>query len=219
VTIGILIPAYLAALVLGLVLSFTTRRQFLRTTIRIATGFLAIPLCLFVLARTIFWLAEPPSLAKLQRDFPSKRTDLETILQMSNTDLDFPRVAPTWVVYWPNEGTSETQSQGDPNAKLPEMRWQEYRSLYAKNDIQLGFSRDKSGDVFVMMDSVGLLNRGHTSGYLYCAATTEVAENRFYPCSLNQEKGQQKHSWNPRKEAYSFQRLADRWYAYDEGPY
>ena len=92
--------AYLGTVVVGLALSFTTRKQPRRRRIRIATAALATPIllavALLVLLRfTIF--KEPPTLAELQRDFPSKRADLETILRMSDEDMSFSRIAAGWV--------------------------------------------------------------------------------------------------------------------------
>jgi hypothetical protein len=48
-------------------------------------------------------------------------------------------------------------------------RWGEYRRLFARNGIRQGIQRDpESKDAFILVESVGLLNRGHSNGYLYC---------------------------------------------------
>ncbi len=69
-----------------------------------------------------------------------------------------------------------------------------------------------------MVDSVGLLNRGHTTGYVYCAPLAVPGAGSFYPCMLHQEKGERKYNPKTREEGYSFEKLASRWYAYNEGP-
>jgi hypothetical protein len=64
-----------------------------------------------------------------------------------------------------------------------------------------------------MVDSIGLLNRGHSNGYLHCGP----GPNHSYPpCFSSQPSGE--HPYKPGDEAYSYRKLADRWYAYSEGP-
>lgn len=214
--------AYLGLLVTGLICSVTTRQQPRRRNIRIATAVLAAPallavLLLALLRFTIF--RQPPTLVELQRDFSAKRTDLETIVHMSDEDLAFSRIAPDFL-YRTSENPSETgvHMVGDPKAGLPRNRWDAYRKIYSRNGIKLGIQRDLSRDAFIMVDSVGLLNRGHTSGYLYCSSTGPINGFRFQPCILGQEKGERRYDPKTREEGYSYRKLADRWYAYDEGP-
>jgi hypothetical protein len=107
---------------------------------------------------------------------------------------------------------------GDPKAALPEPRWDTYRALFSRNGIKLGVSRNKCGDVFIMVDSVGLLNRGHVSGYLNCRSTYREDDSRFEPCVLRTEIGQRAFNPETRQEAYSFRRIDTDWYVYDEGP-
>lgn len=207
---------------IGLVLSFTTHRQPRLRNIRILTFLLAAPMLLAV----TFWIflrftivKEPPTLTDLQRDFPSKRADIEMILRMSDEDLTFSRIAPTFLDRTPdNPHKFGRYMADDPKAGLARSRWDVYRTIYNRNGIRLGVQRDASNDAFIMVDSVGLLNRGHVSGYLYCAPTAEPSARRFYPCMLHQERGERKYDPRTRDEGYSFRKLDNRWYAYDEGP-
>jgi hypothetical protein len=43
-----------------------------------------------------------------------------------------------------------------------------------------------------MIDSVGILDSGHTSGYLYCSSNTSADKYRFEPCVLHQDGGNRK---------------------------
>jgi hypothetical protein len=216
---------YGLALIKASVLSIILRPQPRRRMARVLAAVLWAPIValmslLLILRFTVF--REPPSLAELQQDFTPKRADLELILYMSDQDSDFSRIAPTFVDR--NAGPSPQSwgryMQGDPGAQMPKRRWDAYREIYARNGIKLGFQRNSAGDAFIMFDSVGLLNRGHTSGYLHCAADSKgiSSDLRYQPCVLGRDKGRQEFIANPRQEAYSFQRLADAWYAYDEGP-
>jgi hypothetical protein len=69
-----------------------------------------------------------------------------------------------------------------------------------------------------MVDSIGLLDSGHTTGYLYCAPTAPADAYRFQLCSLHQDKGEHKFDPGSAEEGYSLQKLDEHWYAYDEGP-
>ena len=213
---------YFTLLISGIVLSLITRRSPRRRNIRIATIALTTPIWLAIALIVFLWFTmfkEPPTLAELQRDYPSKRVDLEMILLMSDEDVDFSRIAPDFLDGTPGPtNQSGRYMANDPNAGLPESRWDAYRKIYSRDGIRLGIQRDGACDAFIMVDSVGLLNRGHTSGYLHCAASAPADAYRFEPCVLRQEKGERKVDRYSNEEAYSFQQLDDRWYAYDEGP-
>jgi len=216
----VVVLAYLGALITGIVKSFTTRRQPNRRNIRIATVVLTTPIWLIVAFLVFLWrdFKEPPTLAELQHDFLSKRADLEMILAMFDQDTNFSRIAPDFV-----DGTPEPPNvlgrhmAGDPQAGLPKARWDADRKIYARNGIKLGTLRDDALDAFIMVDSGGMRDSGHTTGYLHCALGTSAAGYRFEPCVLHQESG--KGDYEPRRvpEQYSSQKLDDRWYAYDWG--
>jgi hypothetical protein len=127
---------------------------------------------------------------------------------MSDEDLIFSRIAPTFL-----DRTSDNPDErgrymeADPKAGLPEARWDAYRRIYARNGIKLGILRNASRDAFIMVDSVGILNRGHVTGYLYCSPTGPAKSFRFQPCILGQEKGEHKYDPAARHEGYSFQKL------------
>ncbi len=214
-TVGV----YACLLIVGLVLSFKARTSSRRIVAGITTLILAIPGLLLLALIVVLHEAEPPTLADLQRDFPTKRADLETVLRMSDEDSKFSRIAPNFLDRETNDtfGTGRFMN-GDPKAELPKPRWDAYRAIYYRNHIELGIQRDKSRDAFIMVDSIGLLNRGHTTGYLHCADSPSAGGDGFYPCLLHQEKGERKFNPDTRDEGYSFQRLDDHWYAYDEGP-
>ena len=157
----------------------------------------------------LMYSCEPPSLSTLERRFPRQRHDLETIVSMSNHDAQLLRIDPNWFMTRDHQYLSYS-----PDTGITEARWNEYRRLFSENGIAQGIQRDlDSGDAFIIVDSVGILNRGHSNGYLYCGAG---ASHRYLPCYSNQSHGE--HPYKPGDEAYSFRKLADRWYAYSEGP-
>lgn len=215
--------AYFGALITGIVLSFTTRKQLRRRSIRIVTIALTTPIWLAIALIVFLWFTlfkEPPTLVDLQRDFPSKRADLETILAMSDEDMNFYRIAPDFLDRVPDDPNEVggRYMASDPKAGLPKARWDAYRKIYARNGIRLGIERNRVHDAFIMVGSVGMLGRGHTSGYLHCAPSAPVDSYHFYPCVSHEERGERKSDRGSLEEGYSFQRLDDGWYAYDEGP-
>jgi hypothetical protein len=154
------------------VLSFTTHLRPRGNGIQFAAFALIAPVVLGLVGMVVLRFAifrEPPTLAELERDFPSKRTDLEMILRMSDQDVKFSRIAPDFLDRTPDSSnTSGRYSENDPRAGLPGLRWDAYRKIYSRNGINLGIQRDPSLDAFIMVDSVGLLNRGHTDeGYSF----------------------------------------------------
>jgi len=209
---------YFGIVIVGFILGFGPWIQRGRGIIRIVSVWLAIPLGLIaglvVLLTLAFYQAEPPGLTDLAKQFSSKRADLETILKMANEDKQFSRIAPSFV----DLARGGRYMADDLGSQLSKAHWDEYRRIYKRNGIKLGIQRDAAGDAFIMVDSIGLLNRGHATGYLFCDPSTSVDTDRFWPCLLHQQDGQR--GFDPEKhiEAYSFHKLDDRWYAYDEGP-
>ncbi|HLW53018.1 MAG TPA: hypothetical protein VKW06_09245 [Candidatus Angelobacter sp.] len=128
---------------------------------------------------------------------------------MSDHDSQLTRIDPEWLM------TREHQFlKCRPETGITQERWDEYRRLFARNDITQGIERDpETGDAFIIVNSVGLLNRGHSNGYLYCGPGPK---HRYPPCLSSQPSGE--HPYKRGDEAFSFRKLADRWYAYSEGP-
>jgi hypothetical protein len=213
--------AYAALLVTGIVLSLTIQRR--SRAIRIATGILSLPLWVFISAwiYIIFVVfKEPPTLRQLKADFPSRRADLETILMMAGEDNEFPRIASDFL-YRTGDAPGEIHQYAadDPGAKLPKSRWDAYRKVYARNNIKLGFQRDRAGDNFIMVDSVGFLNNGHTTGYLHCVHQDSNTEFYRFGACMHQD-GRAGHSVGKYSgdEKYAFEKLGDGWFVYDDGP-
>lgn len=218
-TFQLIAISYLAVLLGGAVASFKTRRSRFRIAVRFATVLLFIPGLLLGILTAFFWEAEPPSLVELQYKFPQRRSNLERLVQMSTEDEMIPRIAPDWL----DRRTSTPShigmyNKGEPNSGLSDARWNLYRTIFDRNGIKLGLQRDEVGDVFIMADSIGLLNRGHITGYLYCAPSDSNNPNRHQPCILHQEKGSHQYDPDHSSEAYSFEKVAEHWYVYDEGP-
>lgn len=141
------------------------------------------------------------------------------IVSMSDEDSRFWRIAPGWVDRTTDDSIRFEQfMENDPKAGLSKARWDTYREIFNRSGIKLGIQRNKQRDAFIMVDSIGLLNRGHVSGYVKCSSTISQDADRFYPCILRQNNGKREYSPDPRREGYSFQRLDNAWYAYDEGP-
>jgi hypothetical protein len=112
------------------------------------------------------------------------------------------------------ERSPSHERPGCERTGITQERWDEYRRLFSRNDITQGIQRDpETTDAFIIVGSFGLLNRVHSNGYLYCGPGPS---HRYPTCSSPQSFGE--HRYSPGDEAYPFRKLADRWYAYSEGP-
>jgi hypothetical protein len=138
----VIVLTYVGALLTGVVKSLTTDRQPNRRNIRIVTAVLTIPIWLIVASLSFLWFdlfKQPPTLAELQHDFPSKRADLEMLLGMSDEDANFSRIAPDFVDGAPYDPNEIRRSLGNPpKAGLPKARWDLYRAIFLRNGINLG---------------------------------------------------------------------------------
>jgi hypothetical protein len=115
-------------------------------------------------------------------------------------------------------GWLELQGQSFPASYtavgISAARWEEYRSIFRRNGITQGIRRyAPKGDAFIIVKSIGLLDNGHSNGYLYCVPG---AKHIYAPCSSTEKYGE--HSYSSGDEAYEFIKLTDRWYAFRQGP-
>lgn len=158
----------------------------------------------------LLWSCAPPSLSTLANRFPSQEHDLETLITMSDQDSQLGVIDPDWL---------ETQDGHqyltyDPASGITAERWEAYRRIFRRNGIAQGIRRyPKRGDAFVIVKSEGLLDRGHSNGFLYCGPGPT---HSYPPCSSNELHGE--HPYSPREEAYSFIKVADHWYVFSDGP-
>jgi hypothetical protein len=157
----------------------------------------------------LLWVLSPPSFNTLARRFPNQRRDLETIISMSDHDIQLISIDPSWLAT-----RTDQYLEYSPETGITQERWEEYRRLFARNNITQGIRRDpETKDAFVIVGSFGLLNRGTSAGFLYCGPGPNHA---YLPCSSSQSSGE--HPFEPGDEAYSFRKLSDRWFAYSQGP-
>ncbi len=176
---------------------------------RLIAALAAIFAALLGVSLLLVWSCEPPSLRTLARRFPHQRRDLETIVSMSDHDAQLTRIDPAWLMT-----RSDQYLAYSPETGITQQRWDEYRRLFDSNGIAQGIQRDpESGDAFILVGSFGILSDGYSNGYVYCGPGPS---HRYPPCSSSQAFGE--HPYSPGDEAYSFRKLADRWYAYSQGP-
>lgn len=161
------------------------------------------------------WSCTPPSLSALESRFQYQRKDLETIVSMSEKDADFTVIDPDWLA---KRGSSQVYYFATPGIGMTRARWREYRRLFERDSITQGIRREpESGDAFVIVKSIGLLNRGYSNGYLHCGPGPK---HYYPPCSSPAPTGE--HPFDPEARddwgAYSYKRLTDRWYVFSQGP-
>jgi hypothetical protein len=221
--IGVLVIIFIAAV--GAVLGLEWRKpRSWPSRIGIALAGAATTLLLAVaLLMGGLWLVfheeEPPTLSELTKNFRSRAQQLDQLRLMSDQDTEFWRISPTFLT--PAWGAVPIPKPTVPAPVLPDGRWSEYKTAFKKAGIAEGFQRDATGNIFFMAGAEGLLNRGHATGYLYCVdpGSAASANSQFEPCTLSpQNEGHREYSAEPRVEAYTFKRVADHWYVFDQGP-
>ncbi len=191
----------LAVLGAAVTIGVLARHSLLRFLGWLATVLAGVVAFLLELVFVFFSMNQPPTLSMLERDFATKRGDLEMIVQMVEQERGFTRIAPDFSI----------------PGNLPESRWNEYRRRFSKAGIDLGVASDGAGDVFLMAGSIGLLNRGHATGYVHCAVAV-ASGYRYAPCRVRGWSGRQEYDPKTRTGAYSFRKLDEEWYVYDQGP-
>lgn len=138
---------------------------------------------------------------------------------MSNVDQDYSRIDPTFIY---NNGPKLGDFMwGDASSPLAKARRKQYRALFARAHLDQGINRDADGNVFFIAGSIGLLDAGYSTGYLFCRAPGSASSQNspFEPCALRpQDSGSRTFQSGPPLEGYSFKRVADHWYVFSQGP-
>lgn len=190
-----------------------------RLIARVLSIVLAVPMLAILVLTILFHDPEPPSVQDLQKQYASRKSDLNTLVHMSMEDSKY-------IYIGTNSSSRDLNLNIDashPDMRfndLPRNRWDEYRNIFARNQIDAGLHNDGAGDVFITVRSIGLLNRGHVRGYLYCSKphNPKFQGLGYAPCEQDQAEGTHPYDPKTRDEGYSFLRINDSWYAYDEGP-
>lgn len=185
------------------IMAFLLPPSLLRIAVRIGAVLLAIPVVIVVGLRWFIFGPEPPTLSELKQDFPARHADLETLVSMAEEDREFRSIQP-----W---GTT-------PKAP-PEFgpRFAKYAVIFKRSGIELGIER-YDDEVSVTIRSVGILNRGHASGYVFCRSAQPNHKANFYPCIFGKDRGFQPYQRDTRTEAYSYERIDAHWFVMDVGP-
>jgi hypothetical protein len=167
-----------------------------------------------VAASVLFLLisgCEPPSVESLARQFPAQRKTLEQIISMSDQDPQMAVIDPTWLEPAGPDGIGSQKA-----ISISEARWDQYRQIFRSAGIAQGIRRygGPRGDAFIIVKSIGILDNGYSTGYLYCA----VRATHSWAQVCNSPKDKEAHPYSGGDEGYQFIKLTDRWYAYEEGP-
>jgi hypothetical protein len=184
-------------------------RRFVGVVVRIGIVVTSFVILAVVSLIVVVWILSPPSLRELEARFPNQRHDLETIISMSDNDPQLTVIDPAWLATRDRRYIGYSADTG-----ITQERWEEYRRLFSRNSLTQGVRRNPdTKDAFIIVKSFGLLDRGTSAGFLYCGP----GPNHSYPpCSSSQPFGD--HPYKPGDEGYSFFKLADRWYAFSDGP-
>ena len=219
ITIEAAVVLLILLFILAMVLSFVGGSQKLKKVARIAASAIGGSLALLIVGLIVMVMTfsrEPPTISQLQKQFPKQKQDLEMLVLMSNEDARFSRIAPNFI---DDNGAPDNPEGGrfmkdDPRVALSRARWDQYRRIYKRLGIKLGVQRNSNGDEFIMADSVGLLDSGHATGYVFCSGDAPSQNRLLPPCMSNKdfEAGGQYAGG----DSYVFRKLDAHWYAFDD---
>jgi len=196
-------------------------QRFRSRSVKVLFGIMAVVsggLFLLVLSLDVMAaLSAPPSLKSLAKDFPARVSTLDALRSMSDEEYRYVRIASDWA-YERDSGPPYLSRQ----VSLPSVRMSVYKRKFAAAGVPMGFQRDADGNIFFMAGSIGLLNRGFATGYLFCRdqGSSASQDSPFEPCALSKDKtsGEQEYMSDPRTEGYVFRKVADRWFVFKQGP-
>lgn len=178
-------------------------------------SFAAISVVVTVLLVGYLFLTKVPSIEELAGRFAARRGALEQIGGMARADREYSRINPAYVTFL---ATGKTESS---RSAFIADRWKRYRDLFREAGMRDGLSQDAAGNMFFIAGGDGLVHRGHATGYLFCGeqGSAASAHSPFEPCRLaHTDAGSQQFALKPHVAGYAFRKVADRWFAFDQGP-
>lgn len=208
----IAVPALVAA-VCFLLIGRMKLHMAIKTPLILLGSFAAIGAVVIVLGVGYLFLTRTPDLNTLAQQFAGRRATLEQIGGMARADREYSRINEAYVAIL---STGKTESAR--KALIPD-RWQGYRKLFAQAGLQDGLEQDTAGNIFFVAGGEGLIHRGHTTGYVFCAdrGATASAHSPFVPCRLARgDTGSQKYDVMKNVGGYEFRKLADHWFVFDQ---
>ena len=209
----IAVPAVVAVLCFLLV-GRTKLHMALKTPLILLGSFLAITSAATALLLGYLFLTRTPSMDSLAQHFAERRAILEQIGAMARADHEYSRLNRAYVTV-----ATTGKSESTRSALIPD-RWQRYRTLFAQADLHDGLEQDAAGDVFFISGGEGLVHRGHTTGYVFCAdpGAPASAHSPFIPCrQAHQDTGFVAYNVKIDAGGYSFRKIADHWFVFDQG--
>ncbi len=178
-------------------------------------SFAAVSLVITLFLLGYLFLTKVPTTAELAARFPERRAVLEQIGGMARADRQYSRINPAYVTF---AATGKAESS---RSAFVADRWKGYRDLFREAGMHDGLSQDAAGDIFFIAGGDGLVHRGHATGYLYCSepGSASSVHSPYEPCRLaHADAGSRRFTLKPHVSGYAFRKVADHWFAFDQGP-
>lgn len=154
---GVLLAAAWLALLATRLLPVIFRRGFSRPRLL----WLATPVALGLVAGAIQINLSSPDLTdeEIVADFHRHKADADRLVVMTTEDAHLERVADEWFM----DTSRETFEHAEPG-RLSEDRWDEYRRLFRRLDLEAGISVEPSG-IFFYRRTYGIESHGSIRGF------------------------------------------------------
>jgi hypothetical protein len=164
---------------------------------------------IILLLLLLMWSCASPSDKSLTKRFQRHRSQLETLVRMSQEDVEVIRVADNFT------RVKDDWSWPRPESKwgITLERWNEYRRLFRKVGLNAGLEKDKVGNVYLIAHTEGIVAHGRSKGLVYCISSGD-SDSAYLPCAEQHEEGQQGH--HDGYGGYSYRKLTQNWYIFEQ---
>jgi len=129
---------------------------------------------------------------------------------MSDEDPQMSRIADDFL--WKQDNFAWPRPQSEWG--ISERRWDEYRKIFKRADIDDGVSR-QGDDVKVLVWSWGIVPAGASISYLHCGSPPKESIFRDPACVERKETGTGMYGQSS-SFGYRYKKLTDEWYVLEE---
>ncbi len=142
---------------------------------------------------------QPPD-SQLEEIFSNNRKDFDLLVEMAETDAHVVRIDHDFT--WLENDASWPRLESEIG--FATHRWDEYRSLFKKLNLQRGLQRyPETGQIFLIASSKGLLTGGSNKGYVFSTETPGILRDSL-DGDVREDLGKKP----------IFKRLEGNWYLY-----
>lgn len=171
-------------------------------TLGVVVLVLLLGLGVFAMRNSMNWYGDNslPTDAALDKEFRQREADLELLVKMARVDYRVVRIASDFTWLDNNAGWPRPESE----LGFSQERWQEYRSLFKKLNLDGGILQETQGEIIYLISAKkGMVTNGTLKGYAYSVKELEpILQSLDDPTAM------------PKGKRVAFKRLKEHWYLF-----